>query len=294
MKAAWNNRLFKKLRTWLSGNKGMCSKHGVGLALDILEANGVRYIDVKDAHGFDLRLSTSDQAVSASVIRKGHYSREIMVSLVDSLRAQGRDPGDLLFVNVGANIGTTCLNAYQSGFRRIHAIEPDPDNFAILQHNLEQLNTAQIRLDNVAIGKEEDNLPLFRNPHNHGKHSLIASSDSALARGEVHYVPVKPLHRLIKGDQPFVLFADVEGYEPQVLEGGEKLILASASCQAMCLELTPALYDPEGRKSLERILSRFSRTYMDPEAGVQASVGSLIEKLAADATQFDAILLRDE
>ena len=220
-----------------------------------------------------------------------------MQTLVERLQSAGLAPEDFLFVNAGANIGTTIINAKNCGFTSMLAIEPDPANFKLLTHNAGQLSGAEITLENVAVGREEGELILYRHPTNHGMHSLIppegleagdsAGSDDA---SQIR-VAVKPLGSLIERDAPFLLFADVEGYELPLLQGGIDRI--KESCVAICLELTPARYDAETAQGLTEIFGSYAESYFNVETGVTSPVASLGDALQQKgAGQFDAIFMR--
>jgi len=297
MKPGLANKIFKRMRGLLSEEEGMRTKHGIAFALDILAANGVAHMNITDDFGNDILISTKDKVISTSLIRDGEYSLEIMRTLVERMQAAGLAPGDFLFVNAGANIGTTIINAKNCGFVQMLAIEPDPSNFKLLTHNTGQLSDAAVTLKNVAVGREEGELILYRHPTNHGMHSMIppegvdlnesaASDDTAQLR-----VAVKPLSSLIDEGKPFVLFGDVEGYELPLLQGGITRI--KENCQAMCLELTPVRYDAETAQDLTKIFGSFSDSYFNVETGESLPVSDLSGALRKKgAGQFDAIFLR--
>ena len=293
------------MRGLLSQEEGMRTKHGIAFALDILAANGVAHMNVTDDFGNDILISTKDKVISTSLIRDGEYSFAIMQTLVEHLQAAGLDHSDILFVNAGANIGTTIINAKNCGFTRMLGIEPDPSNFKLLTHNAGQLKDCEVTLENVAVGRQEGELILYRHPTNHGMHSMIPPEgmntngdttgdtigDATRKDPGQLRVAVKPLSSLIDEGTPFVLFGDVEGYELPLLEGGIERI--SENCQAMCLELTPSRYDAETAHDLTEIFSSFSDSYFNVETGESQPVSNLENALRQKgAGQFDAIFLR--
>lgn len=285
------SRLFKMLRRWLRHHPGLRSKHGANLALDIMAANGIAEIAVRREDGRLVHLATDDKVIAPAVIRHGAFSRDIMACFAGLLREAGITPAEQAFVNVGANIGTACLNAYDAGFRRLVAIEPEPRNFRLLGLNLAELAGAEVRLVEAAVGETSGRLALHRHARNKGAHSLIAASQAAATRDAVEVV-VEPLAGLVTDTGPFVLFVDVEGFEPQVLRGAAGLI--RSRCRAMALEITPAKYSPADAEDLARRIADFSDTVHLLPSGTRHPSSLLPQLMAAKRdTHFDIAVLRE-
>ena len=250
-------RLFKLLRRWLSGSRGMRSKHGANLALDILAANGIDELTiVRD--GRRLHVSPHDKVIASSLIRSGTFGRENFDALAGVLSTSGIAPAELTAVNVGANIGTACLNAYDIGFRRFVAIEPEPENFRLLERNLAELSDADFRCIRAAAGETTGRAVLHRHAANLGAHSLAGAK--AGSEGDTIEVDVAPLTAFVDVGRPFILIVDVEGFEPQVIRGGAPII--ERGCRAMMLEITPARYSSGDAEDLCRRLAAFSDRYV--------------------------------
>jgi FkbM family methyltransferase len=284
------SRLFKMLRRALSGATGMRSKHGAGLALDILAANGITEIAVPRPDGRLVHLSTRDKVIASSVLRTGSFGRANMAAFVAALGAHGHAPADLVFVNIGANIGTTCLNAFDAGFRRFVAVEPEPTNHALLTRNLTGLTGAQVRLLASAAGDVEGTATLHLHPTNLGRHSLVGPKSKADGAHAVD-VPVKRLDDIVAPGTPFALFVDVEGFEPQVLRGGARAL--RDDCVAIALEVTPSRYQPADSADLAARLAAFAPEFtLLPEAirHPVADLPGLIE--SRPSGHFDVILVR--
>lgn len=285
-----DSRLFKLLRRWLAGRTGMRSKHGANLALDILAENGVTEIAVTRDSGRAVHVLTRDKVIASSVVREGSFGREIMDALVALLGNAGLKPATLAFVNVGANIGLTCLNAHAAGFRKLFAIEPEPENFRLLSLNLQDL-PGEVHTINAAVGAAKGRAQLHRHETNLGAHSLVAGAVSAnRAAGSVD-VTVEPLSALYAGAEPFVLFIDVEGFEPQVISGARDAI--ARNCAAIVLEVTPARYHTEDARALAAALTEFAdRFTVLPDAIVRPA--SQLVTLIGDPRQkqVDIALLR--
>ena len=137
------------------------------------------------------------------------------------------DAGDTA-VDAGANIGyVTGLMAVRAGPRgSVAALEPHPDIFAELQHNVirwrARSNLAAIALHNLAASESRSMATLFLPrdfSHNRGV-STLAAGENAVAGPTVETLP---LDELIPG---FValLKIDVEGHELTLLKGCQRLL----------------------------------------------------------------------
>src|SRR5687767_5860552 len=90
-----DSRLFKLIRRWVGGHKGLRSKHGANLALDILAANGIEEIAIRRSDGRLVHLATADKVIASGVIRTGAFSREIVDAFARLLREHGIDPAEV-------------------------------------------------------------------------------------------------------------------------------------------------------------------------------------------------------
>lgn len=250
-----SSRFYRILRRWLVNGSGMRSKHGAALALDILAANGITEFAIVQPDGRELRLLTKDKVIAPAVIRFGTFAAEAMATFRSLLEIHKVTTSEIVFVNVGANVGTTCLNAHAIGFRRFVAVEPEPENFRLLRHNLAGLSGSTVRLVQAAIGERAGRGALHRHKNNMGGHSLVAPQSSDRASDTIA-VEIQPLTFCVEADEPFVLFVDVEGFEPQVLMSGADAI--ERNCRALVVELTPAKYSNDDTSRLCQQLAAFS------------------------------------
>lgn len=284
------SRLFKLLRRGLSGLEGMRTKHGASLALDILEANGIRQIALPRADGRFIHISTRDKVIASEVVRLGTFARDNMRAFAALLAGRGLDPASLTFVNIGANIGTACLNAYDEGFRRIVAVEPEPENFHLLERNLQGLSGATVRCHQLAIGDSRGRAALHRHGTNLGSHSLL-SSGRGRSRDTIVEVAVETLSAVLTPGERFVLFVDVEGFEPQVLRGGASEI--AAACEAMALEITPGRYAAADAADLARGIAAFASRMTVLPSGPERPSAELPALMAMHTRgHFDVALVR--
>lgn len=281
--------MFKHLRRWLAGTKGMRSADGANLALDILAENGVSEFAIARPNGRLLHLFTRDKVIASSVVRHGTWGAETVSKFAELLRARGQDPAGLTFVNVGANIGTACLNAYDCGFRRMVAFEPEPGNFRLLGRNLRDLAGADVRLVQVAIGDQVGEAALHRHVFNMGAHSLVAGR--AERTRDTIAVKVEPLTLHLEAGLPFVLFVDVEGFEPQVLQGAAAALERDG--RAIALEVTPRRYAPEAAADLVARLTAFSTECFLLPSGKRLASSDLLGLMDnGRGRQFDLAMVR--
>jgi FkbM family methyltransferase len=143
---------------------------------------------------------------------------------------------DDLFVDVGANVGTYTLLATAAVGARCIAYEPIPAAFAALRDNV-RLNGVldRVILCCAAVGRTSGSARMTTqlDSCNH----VAAAADGA---GEpTMEVPVVALDDVDEVRDASVVKIDVEGFEPAVLAGAERL-LASPRLQAVLMETNQA------------------------------------------------------
>jgi FkbM family methyltransferase len=126
------------------------------------------------------------------------------------------------FVDCGANVGLWSLVAASLVGRTgmVHAFEPNPATFEKLTQNVERVDHLEtnVKLHQAAVGSAKgyaDFLPL----HEHNISSIVYQA----VRGTIR-VPVTTLNQTLSGKRVDGIKIDVEGYELQVLRGGEELL----------------------------------------------------------------------
>ena len=120
---------------------------------------------------------------------------------------------EMVVVDVGANIGYYTLLAAKV-VKKVYAIEPDKECFEILKKNVEENGLKNVVLINKAIGNKNEKVRIEKNENNFG--------DSKIGKNGEEIECVR-LDDLIK-EKIDLLKIDVQGFEPQVVEGGKKLI----------------------------------------------------------------------
>ena len=181
----------------------------------ILSLVGPRYIE-KNLGAFTLLLDLQDRwGVSKYILRHGNYDPDIC-EMIEKTIAPGA-----VCLDIGANIGFwSNFLATKCKAKTVIAIEPEPENFALLQYNVElNRNQSKVKRFNCAVGAEPSKLKLFLSKDNAGDHQLYASGESR----ESVEVDVKRVDDLV-GDQKIdFIKMDVQGYEPFVLQGMTEL-----------------------------------------------------------------------
>ena len=134
-------------------------------------------------------------------------------------------PGSTV-VDVGANIGYNTLHAARragpSG--RVIAIEPTPDNLAVLRRNVAAAGLGNVVIEAKAAGRVAGRRDLFVRGAVSAVNSLFPLSCYASVT-DVFPVPVVPLDDLV--DEADVVKIDVEGAGLDVLEGMPRMLRAA-------------------------------------------------------------------
>jgi FkbM family methyltransferase len=152
-------------------------------------------------------------------------------------------PGAVV-VDVGANVGyLTALAAARVGpSGLVHAVEPAPDNVAVLRANVARNGLSQVHVVEAAAGRHGGVRDLFLRGELSAVNSLYPSSCYARVTGVVE-VPVVSIDDLVDGRADLVKI-DVEGAELDVL-GGMPRLLASRALR-LIVEWHPALQRAAG------------------------------------------------
>ena len=146
-----------------------------------------------------------------------NYEEKEKLEIINRLPANG------VFVDIGANIGMFSL--FISKKRpdiTCYAFEPEPLNFTNLSQSKKANNLTNLNIFQLAIGKEECTLNLYKSNKNDGGHSLTRDNEhthSSLQSSTP--VQVMPLTKTLPQSLSSldVIKVDVEGGEIEVIEG---------------------------------------------------------------------------
>ncbi|MFK8046763.1 MAG: FkbM family methyltransferase [Crocinitomicaceae bacterium] len=171
---------------------------------------------LKTRYGFKIQLDPGfDKNIENVIFKRGVYEQGTVSALQSFLKE-----GDT-FVDAGANIGFLSLVAAEKvgKFGAVHAFEPFPSTYEILEKNKNINNYVQIRAYPFALGNETGSKTIYTENENRGGASLVNHVSDSGTKIEIRKLDDVKIHTLIK-----VIKIDVEGYEFEVLKGAEKTI----------------------------------------------------------------------
>lgn len=227
-----------------------------------------RELEVRDASGHLQRIDTRDQ-MGANLLL-GRY--RLPAGVARGIAAGG------WAVDVGANIGVITSQLCQVVGNRglVWAFEPLPGNVERLSFLKERNGLDQLTLFPVAVGAEEGTAAIGLPPPGRSGWGSITKSWDVAGRLEV---PVRPLDAVVGaagGDRRIsFLKIDVEGFEPEVLEGARQ-VLAEHRPDVFC-EFNDVLLRDRGSSS-QLLLDQFATLGYRPAGGERAP--SLARNLA--------------
>jgi FkbM family methyltransferase len=233
------------------------------------------------------------RAYKRDAVGRGLYRRKVHEpNLTNLLLTRFANPADRNFIDVGANIGYfTCLMSKLAGpAGKVLAIEPEPQNLALLQQNIKLNDLTNVMVHSCALGASEGSamLGLYK-PSNRGRHSIVDTD----AKTQIK-VPVRTLDELAKTSAANIkswsfVKIDVEGYEGFVLDGAKETL---PLIETLVMEYSPALLRAAGRDpatTLRMLTAHFSRIH---RIGNAALVEVTTEDCLRDETQVELLFDR--
>jgi FkbM family methyltransferase len=216
---------------------------------------GLTPVAAVDCEGLRYFVSTRDRSLGRVVYLTGSYEPEMIDMAVRLLREVTgvADPlRDRRVVDVGANIGTSIIPLVNGhGAAGGIAVEPEPENFRLLQINLLTNGLAdRVHAVHAAASNISGTADLELSPSNFGDHRIRASELAVLTADNDAYgesrrptisVPVRPLDEILTVEgidlgQVGLLWVDTQGHEGQVLAGATRLLKHGVPA---CIEFWP-------------------------------------------------------
>lgn len=125
-------------------------------------------------------------------------------------------------LDIGANLGYYTVKMAALG-ATVHAFEPDPFNFHLLEKNVRENGLeARVTLNRAACGSAAGQASIAREPGtaNYGAVHVAGAGEQASAEVELVRVDV----RVPQGEKVDFVKIDVEGFEPEALEGARAIL----------------------------------------------------------------------
>jgi len=206
--------------------------------------------------GNRLWLDPRDQGIASFLLTRGCYE-PFEVSIVQRLLRPGA-----CFVDIGANIGLYSVIAAQAvgATGRVHAFEPGPRNFELLQRNI-ALNNFKDRVtaQEWAIGAESGSCKLYLCEDNLGDHRIVTESNDGRTAIDV------PLRTLDEAIDPKVsvdlIKVDIQGAELLALLGMQRLLSDNFDL-AIVAEFWPDGIRRSGHDPLELVNHLYERRFV--------------------------------
>jgi FkbM family methyltransferase len=165
-------------------------------------------------------------------------------------------------LDIGANVGWySCLaSAASKDQARVHAFEPEYNNFVLLGRNASINGFHGIVPHQTALGAEDGRASLFLNPENTGDHRLLNTrSNQAIEVGIAKLDTVLASQHFI----PDLVKIDVQGAELQVFDGAVKTFERAGKSMAVLMEFQPEALGLNASHALaDRIFSFGRPVYM--------------------------------
>lgn len=172
------------------------------------------------------------------IVSHGQYEAQLYDYFFLPLLARHAVRSEVLFVDIGANMGIWSVFFASRGFPTI-AIEPTPQNFARLRANA-RLNGCAHLVDahRLGVGERNETMRIAFWSHNTGV-SFLHRNASATNDTAVSVVPLSHFERVrahCAAGRPLYLKIDIEGSETKFLRGALAL-LASGCVRAFFIEM---------------------------------------------------------
>lgn len=241
--------------------------------------------------GVQYAFPTTDWIIGRSLYVDGRWDDEFMDATIKLLSEVpgSRSFQDGVFVDVGANIGTTTIQALQRyGAKRAIAVEPSPSCLPYLYANIAANRlSARCEIIEAAISDTIGEVAFRAGRDNSGAGEVLQQQVDG---GQDHTVKTQRLDDLIAAldvspADVSLVWADTEGHEYRVLSGARTLIDAGAP---LLIEFWPHRLRENGDyERLVDMLAHSFKSIIDVRAYVQGTRESSV-KTSVDAINAQA------
>lgn len=134
-------------------------------------------------------------------------------------------PGDVV-IDVGASFGwyTTLAASLVGPTGKVFAFEPSPISSHVVEEMIQDSILQNVILTKAAVGRENGNVSLFLPTTRYLHSPSILQSDPGFVPIQVPVIALDHFAPLVNVPKVKLVKIDVEGYEPDVLAGMERLI----------------------------------------------------------------------
>lgn len=180
--------------------------------------------------GFRVRPPSLDRALAAFLPARGLTGRSEK-RLFDRTIAPGQ-----CVVDVGANQGlyTLLFSRLVGPTGHVYALEPEPTLFAALEANVRRNSLTNVTALSLAAGSARSHGLLRCSRFNRGDNRMGVG-----VRGRTVAVEIAPLDEIVRARAVEFVKIDVQGYEPRVVQGMQRLIDDSPTMKVL-FEFWPA------------------------------------------------------
>jgi FkbM family methyltransferase len=242
------------------------------------KALGVESFEVPYLGRYHVSIDVNGRSIAHRTLRDGAFQLELFQRLNEVYRDRSS-----IFINVGANVGTTCINAHHFGFRRFIAFEPVSNNFRLLSRNLAQIEAdSTVMLRKQAAGSTAGMTKINLNPQSTGRHSIVKSFE-----GGAEDIEVVRLDDVLPQERGF-LWIDTEGYELEVVRGAMAYIGNQAD--GVCVEINGGNLGAEGLRELSELLAPVFKICLTPDGHAHTRIADIGALTAGQ--QVDVICLK--
>ncbi len=208
--------------------------------LDNIKLQGIK-------HSFALRPYSSDTMAFNQVF----YRKEYKIPFPAKSR---------VIIDGGANIGLFSIKA-KNDFpeARIISVEPDPENFQMLERNLKKYDN--VFLENRGLWKKDTKLKVY-DKYNNGKWGMIVEED--LISGSIGAISMNSLFQKYAIERVDILKLDIEASEKQVF--AEHCETWLPKVKMVLIELHDRI-DPECSKNFFAAINKSFKKYTSSQRG---------------------------